>query len=301
MSNTIADNLQRLVNAKGAIASAITNRGGTVGSGDGLEDFASDIAAIPNSYAAGDEGKVVSSGALVAQSTHKQISTNGTGIDTTNYASVDVAVPNSYSADDEGKVVSSGALVTQSTHKSITANATGIDTMNYSSVDVSVPNSYSAGDEGKVVSNGALVAQGSDTVTQNGTVDTTLISSLFVNVSGASLISRLTPSSSCSDKIASCDAFIMSDNASSYVYVFGIITPNAASVDVYLDIPSDFPSNLIGAVFGSACGRPGGTSTSDYYYIPNLQYIGADNQIRLGSIASRNNSTLFVCMFDKST
>lgn len=54
----------------------------------------------------------------------------------------------------------------------------------YSPVSVSVPNSYAAGDEGKVVSNGALVAQGSDTVTQNGTVDTTLINSLLVNVSG---------------------------------------------------------------------------------------------------------------------
>lgn len=54
----------------------------------------------------------------------------------------------------------------------------------YSPVSVSVPNSYAAGDEGKVVSNGTLVAQGSDTVTQNGTVDTTLINSLNVNVSG---------------------------------------------------------------------------------------------------------------------
>ena len=45
---------------------------------------------------------------------------------------------------------------------------------------------YSSADNGKVVSNGALVAQGSDTVTQNGTVDTTLISSLTVNVSGSS-------------------------------------------------------------------------------------------------------------------
>lgn len=54
----------------------------------------------------------------------------------------------------------------------------------YSPVVVNVPNSYSAGDEGKVVSNGALVSQTSDTVTQNGTVDTTLINSLLVNVSG---------------------------------------------------------------------------------------------------------------------
>lgn len=52
----------------------------------------------------------------------------------------------------------------------------------YSPVNVNVPNSYAAGDEGKVVSNGALVAQTSDSVTENGTVDTTLINSLEVNV-----------------------------------------------------------------------------------------------------------------------
>ena len=54
----------------------------------------------------------------------------------------------------------------------------------YSPVTVDVPNSYTAGDEGKVVSNGGLVSQTSDTVTENGTVDTTLINSLLVNVSG---------------------------------------------------------------------------------------------------------------------
>lgn len=70
--------------------------------------------------------------------------------------------------------------------KSISANGTYTAPAGkaYSPVTVSVPNSYAAGDEGKVVSNGALVAQGSDTATQNGTVDTTLINSLLVNVSG---------------------------------------------------------------------------------------------------------------------
>lgn len=70
---------------------------------------------------------------------------------------------------------------------SITANGTTTeDVTNYASAQITanVPNTYSAGDEGKVVSNGALVAQGSDTVTQNDTYDTTLISSLTVNVSG---------------------------------------------------------------------------------------------------------------------
>lgn len=78
-----------------------------------------------------------------------------------------------------------GSAVIES--KSITQNGTytaptGVD--GYSPITVDVPNSYSQSDEGKVVSNGALVAQGSDTVTQNGIVDTTLIKSLTVNVSG---------------------------------------------------------------------------------------------------------------------
>lgn len=46
MPNSIADNLQRLINAKTAIASAITEKGGTVESGDGFEEFAADIATI---------------------------------------------------------------------------------------------------------------------------------------------------------------------------------------------------------------------------------------------------------------
>lgn len=48
MPNTIAENLQRLVDAKEDIADAITAKGGTVGANDGLEDFAADIASIPS-------------------------------------------------------------------------------------------------------------------------------------------------------------------------------------------------------------------------------------------------------------
>lgn len=46
--HTIAENLTRLQNATTAIGNAITAKGGTVTSGDGLEDFASDIASIPS-------------------------------------------------------------------------------------------------------------------------------------------------------------------------------------------------------------------------------------------------------------
>ena len=71
-------------------------------------------------------------------------------------------------------------------NKSVTANGTynaSSDSADgYKKVEVAVPNSYGASDEGKVVSNGALVAQGSDTVTENDTYDTTLISELTVNI-----------------------------------------------------------------------------------------------------------------------
>lgn len=45
-------------------------------------------------------------------------------------------------------------------------------------------NGFTPSDEGKVVSNGALVAQGSQTINQNGTYDTTLVSELIANISG---------------------------------------------------------------------------------------------------------------------
>ena len=56
---------------------------------------------------------------------------------------------------------------------------------------MAVPNSYGASDEGKVVSNGELVAQGSETVTANGTYDTTLVSEVEANISGADEVGTL--------------------------------------------------------------------------------------------------------------
>ena len=47
MPNTIAENLQRLIDAKEDIADAITAKGGTVNEGDGLEEFPNDIMSIP--------------------------------------------------------------------------------------------------------------------------------------------------------------------------------------------------------------------------------------------------------------
>lgn len=70
------------------------------------------VSNVPNSYSAGDEGKVVQSGSLVAQSA-MTASTNDT-YDTTLYNSVVVAVPTGgFTPADEGKVVYNGALVAQ--------------------------------------------------------------------------------------------------------------------------------------------------------------------------------------------
>ena len=116
------------------------------------------VGAIPSEY-------IIPSGT-------KSISANGTNIDVKAYEKVDVAVP--------------GPSGTKLISVSSNGTMADVDVTNYAAarITANVPNSYAAGDEGKVVSNGALVAQTSDTVTTNGVVDTTLINSLTVNVSG---------------------------------------------------------------------------------------------------------------------
>lgn len=75
MPNTIAQNLQRLVDAKDAISEAITAKGGTVSTGDSFEDFPTDIASIP-SGGSGDASKPVKfidyDGSIVASYTPEE-------------------------------------------------------------------------------------------------------------------------------------------------------------------------------------------------------------------------------------
>lgn len=92
---------------------------------------------VPNSYDAGDEGKVVQDGALVSQSS-QNINSNGT-YDTTTKNQVVVSVPNTYTAGDEGKVVNNGALVAQ-TSDTCTSNGV-VDTTLINSLDVNVSGS----------------------------------------------------------------------------------------------------------------------------------------------------------------
>ena len=98
------------------------------------------------------------------------ISANGTTTeDVSGYAAVEVEVNVPASAVDTG----TKAITSNGTH-----NVTG-----YESAEINVPNTYTASDEGKVVQSGALVAQSSQTVTENGTYDTTTKNEVVVNVS----------------------------------------------------------------------------------------------------------------------
>lgn len=92
---TLKQAVDRVTAAKTAIGNAITAKGGTVNQGDGLEEFAADIGTITNQYSAADEGKVVSNGALVSQTSYPSTITQNNTYDTTNYNSVTVDVPTS--------------------------------------------------------------------------------------------------------------------------------------------------------------------------------------------------------------
>jgi hypothetical protein len=117
------------------IDKSITANGEYQASADEADGYSAVTVDVPNTYGASDEGKVVQSGALVAQ-TATSASTNGT-VDTTTNNSIVIDVPNSYGASDEGKVVSNGALVAQ-TSTSVSQNGV-IDTTLNNSVTVQVP------------------------------------------------------------------------------------------------------------------------------------------------------------------
>jgi len=149
-------------------------------------------------------------------------------------------------------------IVSNGTYTASTEGMSG-----FSEVTVNVPNRYTSADEGKVVSSGALVAQTSDTVTQNGTVDTTLINSLTVNVSGGS-----TPTGSLT--ITENGTFDVTNYASAVVNVqsgtptltlLDTISVSSQVSDIRWTLPTNLKSNPILYVVGTVT-----VSASDWLY-----------------------------------
>lgn len=114
---------------------SISTNGTYSASSDSLDGYDTVTVSVPNTYTAGDAGKVVANGALSAQ-TSRSVTANGT-YDTTYNNQMSVNVANSYTASDEGKVVKNGTLSEQ-TSRSVTANGTYNTTYN-DSVVVNVP------------------------------------------------------------------------------------------------------------------------------------------------------------------
>lgn len=146
---------------------------------DSADGYSGVTVNVPNTYTVSDEGKVVSSGALVAQES-QNVSQNGT-YDTTLNNHVVVAVSNSYSASDEGKVVSSGELIAQ-TSRNVTENGT-YDTTENNEVVVNVQGGGGS----------TLIPK---SITQNGTYNPADdnadgYSEVIVNVSGGGTLTKI--------------------------------------------------------------------------------------------------------------
>lgn len=108
-------------------------------SSDNLDGYNTVAINVPNTYSADDEGKVVSNGALVGQTTITvNQNTGATPLNTTTISQVTVNVANSYSAGDNGKVVQDNVLVVQ-TSSTITENIQNLNTTTISQVTVNVP------------------------------------------------------------------------------------------------------------------------------------------------------------------
>ena len=356
---TTAEYLQRLVQAKSDIATAITNKGGTVSSGDGFEDFPNCINTIntavinplnviangtytaplfvdgynpvvvnvPNSYSAGDEGKVVSNGTLVAQ-TSRTVTTNNTTYDTTlnnsvtvdiaipqptlitksittngtynassdsadGYSSVDVDVANTYTNADEGKVVNNNALVSQTSASDSNINVNGTYTYdttynNSKKVIVAVPNTYTSGDEGKVVSNGALTAQTSTTKTVNGTYDTTLNNEVVIAVPN-------TYTASDEGKVVNQGALVSQTSTS--------ITTNNTTVDttlnnsVTVNVPVPQPTLITKSITSNGTYNASSDSADGYssvsVAVPNTYSVSDEGKVvSNGALVSQTSTTI---------
>lgn len=187
---SIVNDLIELNGDKSDIQDALVAKGVASAGKHGFGKFAADITSITNQYSLSDEGKVVSGGALIAQ-TSTTATTNGT-IDTTTNNEVVVNVSNSYTQADEGKVVSNGALVTQTAYPTtITENGT-YDTTTNNSVTVEI--------SGGSVQTGSLnsITVRNSSFTNSQTCTTFLFNGdsdlIYFHIAFRSSVSSLTPS-----------------------------------------------------------------------------------------------------------
>ena len=162
-----------------SLQSKTATANGTITPDSGYDGLSSVAVAVPNTYSAADNGKVVSSGQLVAQTSRAAAITENGAFDTTYNNSVTVNVPPTV-PNLQSKSAAQNGTVTPDT---------GYDGL--SQVSVNVPNSYSAQDEGKVVKDGALVRQDYNLpITQNGTFNTMYYDSVVVNVDASGALAN---------------------------------------------------------------------------------------------------------------
>lgn len=186
----------------------------------------------------------------------------------------------------------SATLITKSITENGSYSASADNADGYSAVSVDVANTYTASDEGKVVSDGALVAQGSDTVTQNGTVDTTLISSLLVNVQGGTGgLSQIAKLQTDNTTITAHDMFIA--ESTGFIYIFGTITSPSNPGYIDFTIPSSFDASVIGLPRNGARKSLGGTTAS----ASTFEFVSPSTI----TIPSGSGTYMFIGTFEKST
>ena len=258
------------------IEKSISANGVYNASSDSADGYSKVTVDVPNTYTAGDEGKVVSSGALVAQTAHATITING---------SYDTTLNNSVEVDVAG---GSATLIEKSINANGVYNASSDSADGYSKVTVDVPNTYTAGDEGKVVSNGALVAQTAHaTITTNNTYDTTLNNSVTVNVAGAAY-SLLTPDSPSSFQY--CYAYIINiDNKTIIVAQFKL-TSSSSSISLSYD--SSFVPNYTAA--SSTTPSYAGRLSTGSSQVGTLSFDTANNKITMSLNTASSAGQLIV-------
>lgn len=74
----VAKNVSEYTDTAVLVPKSITANGNYNPASDDADGYSSVAVNVPNSYSAGDEGKVVSNGALVAQTAHAEVTQNGT-------------------------------------------------------------------------------------------------------------------------------------------------------------------------------------------------------------------------------